>query len=157
MEYLDERKFELGITEEIDNRGRDWIQTERLVDRLQLEELFVPSFFDKTFSTADMLMSSERLSRFDVLCNRIEMVLSGDITPVTNRNIGAIAYMLYSCEFVKPMYRKPSRPGERGRFSQLLVTFFDIVHKEHPSDTRFNKYKPTQEIIDIFGKVLNYF
>jgi|GEM_PF-4550777 len=157
MEYLDERKLELGITEEIDNRGRDWLMPERLVDRLKLEELFVPSFFDKTFSTTDMLMSSERLSRFDVLCNRIEMVLTDETNPVTNKSLGSIAYMLYSCEFVKPMYRKPSRPGERGRFSKLLVKFFDIVHKEHPSDTHFNKYQPTQETIDIFGNILNYF
>lgn len=154
MEYLDERKETLGITEDSVYRGRDWI-SHRLVDRLKLEDLFVPSFFDKTFSTADMLTRSERLSRFDVLCNRIEMVLSDDKTPVTNKALGSIAYLIYSSEFVKPMYRKPPRTGERGHFSQLLSTFFDIVHKEHPSDKRYNKYEPSQEFIEIFRPVLN--
>lgn len=155
MEYLQERKDELNITDEAVNRGRDWIFP-HLVDRLKLEELFVPSFFDKNFSTVDMLTRSERQSRFDVLCNRMEMVLS-DETPVTNRTVGAIAYMIYSSEFVKPVYRKPSRAGERGHFSQLLKTICDIVKRDYPSDLRYNKYKPSAELIEIFSTVLNYF
>lgn len=156
LEYLDERKEILNITDDAVYRGRDWISP-RLVDRIKLEELFVPSFFDKTFSTVDMLTRSERQSRFDVLCNRIEMVLTDDRTPVTNKTVGSIAYMIYSSEFVKPLYRKPTRTGGRGHFSHLLSLFFDIVNKEHPSDKRYNKYKPSEEMVNIFRTVLNYF
>ena len=129
-----------------------------IIDKESLKTLFVGLFFADDYYIQDTHDKSRKKSRFDKLCQRLEMVLEGndkELMP-NNTNIGAIAYMIYCSPFTRAEYHKPKREGKKGCFSNLINTFFDIVGKDHPSDTRPNKYKPTQNVIDCFGDILKW-
>ena len=129
-----------------------------IIDRESLKSLFVDLFFADDYDIQDTHNKSIRLSRYDKFCQRLEMVLTDTDNKPTQTNIGEIAYMIYYSPFTREEYHKPKRTGEKGRFSNLINTFFDIVGKDRPSDTHTNKYKPKDEdgMKLYFGDILKW-
>lgn len=129
-----------------------------IIDRESLKSLFVDLFFADDYDIQDTHNKSIKLSRYDKFCQRLEMVLTDTDNKPTQTNIGEIAYMIYYSPFTREEYHKPKRTGEKGRFSNLINTFFDIVGKDRPSDTHPNKYKPKDEdgMKLYFGDILKW-
>ena len=129
-----------------------------IIDKESLKTLFVDLFFIDDYDIQDTHNKSIKLSRYDKFCQRLEMVLTDTDNKPTQKNIGEIAYMIYSSPFTRAEYHKPKRTGEKGHFSNLINTFFDIVGKGRPSDTRPNKYEPKDEdgMKLYFGDILKW-
>ena len=128
-----------------------------IIDKDKLKTLFVNRFFNEDYDVQDTYSKSIKLSRFDKFCQRLEMVLTDTDKKPNQKTICGIAYMVYCSPYAEPEYRKPKKEGEKGRFAQLIRTFFDIVRMSCPSETSPNKYKkPSQELTDLFGDVLQW-
>lgn len=131
--------------------------TNGIIDTDKLQTLFADSFFADDYDIQDTHNKSLKLSRYDKLCQRLEMILTDTDKKPDQKTIGAIAYMVYCSPYTKAEYRKPKREGIKGGFANLIRIFFDIVGKDHPSDTRPNKYNtPTEDIVLYFGDILKW-
>lgn len=131
--------------------------TKGIIDTDKLQTLFTDSFFAKDYNIQDTHNKSLKLSRYDKLCQRLEMILTDTDKKPDQKTIGAIAYMIYCSPYTKAEYRKPKREGTKGGFANLIRIFFDIVGKDHPSDTRPNKYKkPIEDMVLYFGDILKW-
>ncbi len=130
--------------------------TKELFDTNKLKNLFVDSFFKKDYAVKETSSADIKQSRFDKLCDRLEMTLTDKDRAVTDKVMGGIAYMIYHSQYVKSEYGKPKREGQKGRFAPLLRLLFDIVGMEEPSDTSPNKYKPLDEELLLFKDVLKF-
>ena len=131
--------------------------TNGIIDTDKLQILFADSFFADDYDIQDTHNKSLKLSRYDKLCQRLEMILTDTDKKPDQKTIGAIAYMVYCSPYTKAEYRKPKREGIKGGFANLIRIFFDIVGKDHPSDTRPNKYNtPTEDIVLYFGDILKW-
>ncbi len=111
----------------IDGRSGGQV-SETLIDKDKLKELFVPAFQDKSYKTIDKSTESEKISRFDVFCSRLDMTLN-DVRQ-TNKIVGEIAYLVYISKYTSPDYRRPSRSGQRGKFRQLLKQIAEAVNMD---------------------------
>lgn len=146
-------------TDNIEPKQDTPIESNTIIDKDTLQSLFVEVFDAKDYKPQDTHEKSKMLSRLDVLCYRLEMVLSGDDKDIkpNNTNIGGIAYMIYCSQYTKPNWRKPRIEGKKGKFTSLITTIFDIVGKDRPSETSPNKYDtPSQDLIDMFGDILKW-
>lgn len=132
--------------------------TKGIIDTDKLKTLFTDSFLAEDYDIQDTHDNSLQLSRYDKLCQRLEMILTGnDESLKTNKSIGALAYMIYCSPYTKAEYQKPKREGIKGGFANLIRIFFDIVGKDRPSDTRPNKYKkPIEDMVLYFGDILKW-
>ena len=166
MGYLQDRLKDLKPTQEqpttptntpsAKDKGKDK-PTKSIIDTDKLQTLFMDSFFAKDYNIQDTHNKSLKLSRYDKLCQRLEMILTDTDKKPDQQTIGAIAYMIYCSPYTKAEYRKPKREGTKGGFANLIRIFFDIVGKDHPSDTRPNKYKkPIEDMVLYFGDILKW-
>jgi hypothetical protein len=131
--------------------------TKSIIDTDKLQTLFTDSFFADDYDIQDTHNKSLKLSRYDKLCQRLEMILTDTDKKPDQKTIGAIAYMIYCSPYTKAEYRKPKREGVKGGFANLIRVFFDIVGKDRPSDTRPNKYKkPIEDMVLYFGDILKW-
>lgn len=131
--------------------------TKGIIDTDKLQTLFTDSFFADDYDIQDTHNKSLKLSRYDKLCQRLEMILTDTDKKPDQKTIGAIAYMIYCSPYTKAEYRKPKREGIKGGFANLIRVFFDIVGKDRPSDTRPNKYKkPIEDMVLYFGDILKW-
>ncbi len=131
--------------------------TKSIIDTDKLQTLFTDSFFADDYDIQDTHNKSLKLSRYDKLCQRLEMILTDTDKKPDQKTIGAIAYMIYCSPYTKAEYRKPKREGVKGAFANLIRVFFDIVGKDRPSDTRPNKYKkPIEDMVLYFGDILKW-
>ena len=151
----EESKIEVEIKEE-EEKEEEKQETKEIIDTEKLKSLFVDSFMIKDLIISGSSPVVEKKSRFDVLKQRMELVLEDNDKPVTQQDIGSIAYMIYQSPFTKPKFGEPKRKGERGRYAPLLKMLFDIIGKPHPNDTHQNKYKPNDEMINYFGDILKW-
>lgn len=126
----------------------------KLIDKDKLQTLFTKAFFNKDYDIQETSKASIQLSRFDVLCQRLEMVKFDTDKKPTQKMIGEIAQLIYESQYTKTDYRKPNRKGQRGKFAPLLNTIFEVVGMDKPSDCRPNKYKPDEYINSLFENVL---
>lgn len=127
---------------------------QRAINTDKLKALFKTAFIEGDDYKRDTL-TGKKQTRFDVFCQRLEMILTDKDQKPTNKEIGGIAYMIYCSTYTVAEYQKP-RKGKKGKFSEMINTFFDIVGMEVPSDTHPNKYKPSNDLIDYFGDILQY-
>ena len=97
-----------------------------LIDKDELCKLFKPVFQDKSFATIDTPTGSEKISRFDQFCSRLEMTLSN--TKPTHKLIGEIAYLIYTSRYVDNKLKKPQKEGEKGVFTDLLKAFNTAIN-----------------------------
>ncbi len=126
-QFIDGMKIENGETLIIDGRSGGQV-SETLIDKDKLKELFVPAFQDKSYKTIDKSTESEKISRFDVFCSRLDMTLND--ARRTNKIVGEIAYLVYMSKYTSPGYRRPSRSGQRGKFRQLLKQIAEAVNMD---------------------------
>jgi len=97
-----------------------------LIDKNELKKLFQPVFQDKSFATNDTPTGSEKISRFDQFCSRLEMTLN-DKKP-TQKLIGEIAYLIYTSRYVDNKLKKPQKEGKKGVFTDLLKAFNKAIN-----------------------------
>jgi len=148
---------ESGIEVEIEGEEKEEKkEPKEIIDTEKLQSLFLDSFMNKDLVISGSSPIIEKKSRFEVLKQRLELVLEDCDKPITQQDIGSIAYMIYQSPFTKPKYGEPKRKGERGRYAPLLKMLFDIVGKPYPNDTHQNKYKPNNEMITYFGDILKW-
>ena len=131
----------------------------KLFDIERLKSIFNPYFYDKRdynmrgFATGRMVES-----RFETFCTRLQSLLQSN-TPINNKALGELAYMIYNSQFTRPMYKKPRLEGKRGHFSRLLKELFNIVGKKLPCDMKPSKYypeNPESEMVLLFGDILKW-
>lgn len=132
------------------------IPTKALFDVDKLKTLFVDSFFKKDYAVKETSSADIKQSRFDKLCDRLEMTLTDKDRTVTDKVMGGIAYMIYHSKYIKSEYGKPKGAGKKGKFAPLLRLLFEIVGMEKPRETSPNKYKPLDEEKLLFEDVLKF-
>lgn len=157
IDWLDETEEKPQDTPTISTAANGEEADKPLFDKEALKGLFVEVFFANDYSLKDTYKSTIKQSRFDVFCSRLELVLNDTDKKPTQKDIGAIAYMIYCSKFAKPDFKKPKRKGEKGCFAHLIRTFFEIVKIDQPSDPRPNKYNnPNNDLVAMFCEVLEW-